>query len=250
MGKPVIGITAGRRNHFARRGSRQMVTVGCTIEYVDSVVRSGGAPVLLPRVGDKEAVASFMRSIDALLLAGGGDVVSLAYGEQPHPLAKYQDPILDAMEFEAVHLAMEADMPILGVCRGIQSLNVALGGTLIQDINEQIPGSFQHFTHEREVVLAHTIDIEPGSMLADVLGITSTAVNSWHHQAVKDVADGLKANCRARDGVIEGLEAADGRAILAVQCHPEDCCEGYPLFQKLFDWIVAEAGRRAARAHP
>jgi len=241
MTKPIIGITTGRRNNITPRPARQTVTMGCPIEYVDSVVRGGGAPMLLPRIADADAVASMMRSIDGLLLSGGGDVASLAYGEEPHPKGKFQDPVRDRMEFEAVRLAMELDRPILGICRGVQSLNVALGGTLIQDIEAQVPGACQHYTRERETLLAHTIDIEPGSLLAGVLGTTCTAVNSWHHQAVGDVAEGLRVNCRARDGVIEGLEADDGRPILAVQCHPEDCCEEYPLFQKLFDWLVEEA---------
>ncbi len=245
MSRPIIGITAGRRNLWNARSESQTAAVACSMAYLQSVERSGGAPVLLPRTDDEDVVASVMSAVDGLLLSGGGDVVSLLYGAEPHPKTTYQDPIRDRMEFQAVRLAMQGRLPILGICRGIQSLNVALGGTLVQDIRAELPAASQHYTREREPVLAHTIDIEPDSLLAKVLATTTTAVNSWHHQAVGDVAPGLRVNCRARDGVIEGLEADDGRGILAVQCHPEACCEDYPLFQKLFDWLVEEAGRRS-----
>ncbi len=249
MSKPIIGITTGRRNQAAAAGKRQTSLIGCPIEYLQCVERSGGAPMLLPRSGEAEVIASVMAAVDALLLSGGGDVVSLAYGEQPHPKTTYQDPIRDEMEFRAVRIAVRRRLPVLGICRGIQSLNVALGGTLVQDIHSDQPQAHQHYTHERETVLAHTIDVEPGSLLARILGVTTTPANSWHHQAVKDLGEGLRVNCRSRDGVIEGIESSDGRPILGLQCHPEDCSEQYPLFQRLFDWLVAEASKaRAGRS--
>ncbi len=245
MPKPIIGITTGRRYESAAHSRRQPRIMGIQFEYPQAVERSGGAPVLLPRTKDKDVVAAVMGGVDGLLLSGGGDVVSLAYGVEPHPANKYQDPVRDAMEFEAVRLAVERRLPILGICRGIQSLNVALGGTLIQDIPDEVPGAFQHYSLlDQDTTLVHTIDVEPDSLLARVLGTTETTVNSWHHQAVKDVPQPLRVSGRARDGVIEGIEAADGQAVLAVQCHPEACCEDYPLFQRLFDWLVAEAAER------
>jgi len=247
MRKPIIGITTGRRNPWTPRTERQNVLMGCALAYPECVERAGGAPVLLPRTEDADVVASVMDGVDGLLLSGGGDIVSLAYGEEPHPESLYQDPIRDSMEFEAVGIAVEMGIPILGICRGIQTLNVALGGTLVQDVPSAVPDAILHNVKARETVLVHTIDIEEGTLLARVLGTTRTAVNSWHHQAVGSVAEGMRVNCRTRDGVIEGIEAADGRPILAVQCHPEDCAEKYPLFEKLFDWLVTEAadGRRS-----
>ncbi len=243
MRKHIIGITTGRRNESTPRNGIQTSVIGCPIEYPNCVQRSGGAPVLLPRTDDKEGIESVMSSVDGLLLSGGGDIVSLAYGEEPHAKTINQDPVRDRMEFEAVRLAIDMGLPVLAICRGIQSLNVALGGTVLQDIPSEVPNAIQHYAHARDTVLSHTIDIEEGSLLARVLGTTSTPVNSWHHQSVKDVATGFRVNCRARDGVIEGIEADDGRPILAVQFHPEDCAEDYPLFQKLFDWLVIEAGK-------
>jgi putative glutamine amidotransferase len=240
-----VGITTGRRNNRPLRNEIQTATMGCDIRYPQAILRSGGAPILLPRADDGAVVAAVMDRVDALLLTGGGDVVSLAYGEEPHPKSYYQDPVRDRMEFEAVCIARERGMPILAICRGIQSLNVALGGTLIQDVPSQVEEPVLHYSHAAETVLIHTIDIEEGSLLARVLGTTSTAVSSWHHQAVKGVGEGLRVSARARDGVIEGLEADDGGPVLAVQCHPEDSAETYPLFQKLFDWVVEEAAGRA-----
>jgi putative glutamine amidotransferase len=243
MRKPVIGLTTGRRNRPTEGNEVQNADMGCDIMYPAAVIRAGGAPVLLPRSDDEDVMRSVMERVDGLLLTGGGDVVSLAYGEEPHPRSAGQDPVRDAADFAAIRVALERGLPILGICRGIQSLNVALGGTLVQDVPSQVAGACQHYTRAGENVLGHTVDVEPGSLLVRVLGVTQTAANSWHHQAVKDVADGLRINCRARDGVIEGVEAADGRPILAVQCHPEDAAEQFPLFRRLFDWLVAEAAR-------
>jgi len=244
MSRPIIAITTGRRNPTPERARRQLPATGCPLEYPECVARSGGAPVLLPRIDEPEAIASALAIADGLLLSGGGDVVSLAYGAEPHPKALYQDPIRDRVEFQAIRVAVGRRLPVLGICRGIQVLNVARGGTLIQDIPAEAPDACQHYAREVETVLSHTIDIENDSLLARVLETTCTTVNSWHHQAVREVGRGLRVNCRARDGVIEGLEADDGRPILAVQCHPEDCAEAYPLFQKLFDWLVDEAAKR------
>ena len=107
-----------------------------------------------------------MEAVDGLLLTGGGDIVSLVYGEEPHPKAAGQDPVRDGAEFAAVRIALERGLPILGICRGIQSLNVALGGTLVQDVPSQVAGACQHSTRAGENVLGHTVDVEPGSLLA------------------------------------------------------------------------------------
>ncbi|MBN1673946.1 MAG: gamma-glutamyl-gamma-aminobutyrate hydrolase family protein [Kiritimatiellae bacterium] len=247
MSKPIVGITTGRYNRRPLPDELQTSLVACSAAYPQAVERSGGAPLLLPWTGEGEVLASVMPAVDALLLSGGGDIVSLRYGEEPHPRTRYQDPVRDAAELALIGIALDRGLPILGICRGIQALNVALGGTLVQDVASEVSGAVQHDTHERHPVLSHTVDIEPGSLLARILGATRTAVNSWHHQAVKALGKGLRVNARARDGVIEGVEADDGRPVLAVQCHPEASSREYPLFQKLFDWLVAEAGRAMRR---
>lgn len=197
--------------------------------------------MLLPFLSDEDSVRVAVERLDGLLLSGGGDIVSLAYGEEPHPKSHYQDPARDEMEFALVRAALERNIPILGICRGIQTLNVALGGTLVQDIESQVPGAIKHFSSGLAPVLLHSVQIDPDSLLARVLGGDSLAVNSWHHQAVKDVAPALRVNCKASDGVIEGLESAEGRDILAVQWHPEEIAAAYPQFRSLFDWLVNSA---------
>jgi putative glutamine amidotransferase len=239
--KPIILITAGKQNPGTPRGEVQMVTSGCDVDYVESVVRAGGAPVILPCLADREAIDAAVQAADGVLLTGGGDIVSLAYGEEPHATSKLQDPTRDEMEFEVTRRALDRRLPILGICRGVQVLNVALGGTLIQDVPSQVPGAVQHYSGGLDTVLLHTVAIEEDSLLARVLGATAMAVNSWHHQAVKEVGQDLRVNCRARDGVIEGLEATDGRPILGVQFHPEECTAAYPQFRTLFDWLTHEA---------
>jgi putative glutamine amidotransferase len=251
MRKPIILVTTGKQGQAAKRTEIQAVSTTCNMNYIDSLVRAGGAPVILPCVADREAIRASVEMADGVVLTGGGDVLSLEYGEEPHPLSKYQDPTRDEMELEVTRLALERELPIFGICRGVQLLNVAFGGTLIQDVPSQVNGSVQHYSLGLEAVLLHTVDIEEDSLLARILETTSTGVNSYHHQSVKEVGRGLRINCRARDGVIEGVEAEDGRPILGVQFHPEEVTDKYPRFQRLFDWVVeeaCEAGRRGGEA--
>jgi putative glutamine amidotransferase len=241
MSKPIIGITTGRRNEACDAGVRPSPVAGIPLAYPQAVERAGGAPVLLPRSDNQDTIAAVVARIDGLLLTGGGDVVSLRYGDEPHPKTGGQDPVRDAAEILALQAALARGLPVLGICRGIQLLNVALGGTLVQDIPDQIPGACQHSAQPVGAALIHTVDIEPDSVLARVLGVTSTGVNSTHHQAVGRLAPGLRITARARDGVIEAVESADGRPILAVQWHPETICQDYPPFRRIFDWLVAAA---------
>lgn len=242
MSKPIIIITAGRHNLSAQSSGTQAVLAGVPSTYVKSVLSSGGVPLLLPYLSDRDSVHAALESAHGLLLTGGGDVVSLAYGEEPHPKSTYQDPIRDEMELEATRIAIEMGLPILGICRGIQLLNVALGGTLVQDIPSQLPDSINHSAQSIAPVLLHSVDVDEGSLLARILGTTSLSVNSHHHQSVKDLGKELCVSCRAKDGVIEGIESSEGRPIIGVQFHPEAIAQEYPVFQSLFDWLVKESG--------
>jgi len=245
MPKPIILITAGRMNRPTAINEIQDVWTGCDIDYVNSIIRAGGAPVLLPRIGDAEAVEAAVDAAAGLLLTGGGDICSLEYGEEPHPTLGLQDPIRDSMELLATRHAQERGIPILGICRGLQLLNVAAGGTLIQDVKSQVPNVLQHYTYSLEPVFGHSIEIEPGSLLHEVMRVARTNVNSYHHQAVKDVGRGLKVVARAADGVVEAIEASDGRPVLAVQFHPEESTRDFPTFRPLFEWLVHEASKPA-----
>lgn len=243
--KPIIVITAGRQNLYTPRRESQSVWTGCDVNYVKSILRSGGTPMLLPFLVDRDSVRAALGTADGLLLTGGGDVIPLAYGEEPHPKSIYQDPVRDEMEFEVVRLAVEMGLPVLGICRGIQVLNVALGGTLVQDIPSQVSDAIKHSGGELGPALTHSVDMDQDSLIARVFGTTTMPVNSWHHQAVKGLGRGLKVTCRARDGVVEGLESDEGKRVLAVQYHPEEIAADFPQFQKLFDWLVSEARCRS-----
>jgi putative glutamine amidotransferase len=159
-------------------------------------------------------------------------------------MSKYQDPVRDAMELQVARLALEMNLPILGICRGMQVLNVACGGTLVQDIPSQIPDAVKHYSQGMHTVLLHTVDVQSDTLMERVFGAGSVGINSYHHQAVKDLGAGLRPNCHARDGVIEGMESSEGKPILAVQFHPEECAAAYPQFQTFFNWVVEEAGRQ------
>lgn len=244
MPKPVIVLTAGRNNLPTPHREVQAIWSGCDVDYIKAVSRSGGAPALLPFTLDKEAIQSTLSKADGIILTGGGDVNSLIYGEEPHPRSHYQDPTRDEMELETARIALEMGLPILGICRGIQILNVALGGTLIQDIPTQVTGANRHYSVGLAPVLLHNMDIEKDSLLSKVLNCASLAVNSYHHQSVKNPGKGLRISARARDGVIEAIESNEGKPVLAVQFHPEEIAATYPVFQRLFDWVVGEAMER------
>ena len=243
MRRPIIGITTGRINRQASEQSVQSITIGCNHDYIAAVRRAGGAAVLLPHGLQAEEMASLLEGLDGLLLTGGGDVHSLAYGEEPHPRSKMQDPTRDAAEFALVQAAQARELPLLGICRGLQVINVALGGSLIQDIPAQVPDACKHYSQGLDVVLLHSVAVTQDTLLARLLGVQTLAVNSWHHQAANRLGDGLRINCRAADGVIEGLESDTGLPLLALQCHPEECAPTYPQFQLVFNWLVEEASK-------
>ncbi|MHB1001222.1 MAG: gamma-glutamyl-gamma-aminobutyrate hydrolase family protein [Armatimonadota bacterium] len=235
MPQPAILITSGRHNQTAQKTEVQSVLLGCSIHYIEAILRAGGAPIILPPVTGADSIRTILERVDGVILSGGGDVLSLEYGEEPHPKSHYHDPSRDKVEIEVVRQSLEMNLPVLGICRGIQLLNIALGGTLYQDVPSQVKNAVKHYSQGVSSVLLHSVDIEPGSILSKVSGTNSMAVNSRHHQAVKDLGDGLVINCRAKDGVIEGVEFADGRPILGVQYHPEECADIYPGFQEIFD---------------
>lgn len=235
MSKPVIGVTTGRVQDPRPGPATPTTRMGCRIEYPACVLRSGGAPILLPPVEDLEVLAALVDRLDGLLLTGGGDILPSLYGEQDPTKSSYGDASRDRMECEVVRLAVAKGLPILGICRGIQVLNVAMGGTLIQDIKSEVDGALQHPSAD------HSIEIEDGSLLSNILDLTRASVNSRHHQAVRDVADGLKVAARSEDGIVEGMESSEGLPILAVQCHPEDLAEKRHVLQKLFEWLVSES---------
>ncbi|MBE3590161.1 MAG: gamma-glutamyl-gamma-aminobutyrate hydrolase family protein [Firmicutes bacterium] len=238
--KPIIGITAERGVD-----ARGRVHLGQSETYVAAVTRAGGAPVLLPPLADEDTARALARALDGLLLSGGEDVDPARFGEAPHPDLGSVDPDRDLTEIALIDEARRRGLPIFAICRGIQVLNVAFGGTLVQDLRAQRPGAIQHAQKGPRWHLGHTVEIRPGTRLAGLLGEGVRGVNSFHHQAVERVGEGLVVAATAPDGVVEAVEAPGGAWILGVQWHPEGLVDRHPQFMALFEAFVAAAAARA-----
>jgi len=214
-------------------------------DYEESVRRAGGEPWVLDLAADRPA--DVVGRVAGLLLTGGGDVDPSLYGEAPHPTFTAAEPGRDAYEIELVRRALEADLPVFAICRGVQLLNVARGGTLIQDIASQIPGGLKHKREEPDppCALAHDVWLEERSLLETLLRdslseIESCRVNSRHHQAIRAAGDGLVTVATAPDGVIEAIEDPARRFCVGVQWHPENFYRTGE-FRALFEAFVKAA---------
>jgi len=213
-------------------------------DYVESVRLAGGSPWELSYAGDPvEAVVS---SCAALVLTGGADVAPERYGEARHAAVTDVDAARDEYEIALVTAAIAADLPILAICRGLQVMNVAAGGSLIQDIPSQVGTGVPHQVSDPKDVIAHDVAIVPGSRLAAMMGEAASggrlAVNSRHHQAVRRLASGLLVTAEAPDGVIEAIERPSSRFCVGVQWHPENFVES-GTFLPLFAGLIAAARR-------
>ena len=207
--------------------------------YVHAVESAGGLPVLIPMIKDLNILTALLSRLDGILLSGGIDVHPSHYGEEVHPLTQEVDIELDEFEITLASWAIQQDIPVLGVCRGMQLINVVLGGTLYQDIDNQYPDSIAHSQRHLPIThLAHHIIVEPGSRMEKILGAGEVWVNSHHHQAIKDPGKGVRITGRAPDGVPELLEVPDCRFVMAVQSHPEEIYSIEPAFKRLFSAFV------------
>ncbi len=220
--------------------------VGVTDAFIDSIIEAGGLPVLIPLTTNQEILREIYDSVDALLIPGGEDVHPKFYGEEPHPKLGPTSEIRDRVEIQLIRWAYADDKPVLGICRGIQVINVALGGSLIQDIADQTPGALAHTTPDGATMWdssAHEIVLASDSRLALLLGKTKIMVNSVHHQAVKRLSPHLVKTAESSDGTIEALEAKGRNFFMALQCHPEMLWQKAPdrEWLKLFSAFVAAA---------
>jgi putative glutamine amidotransferase len=217
---PVVAVTAPRR----QVDGRERVTLNTA--YVRALDRAGLVPLALPTMLAPERAVHALQAgcVHGLVLTGGEDVEPARYGATPHPKLEKPDTTRDAAELALIAAARQRRLAILGICRGIQVLNVALGGTLYQDLESERPGPVVHAGGDDR---RHAVRIEPGSLLEKTLGARSITVNSRHHQAIRELAPGLRAVAWAEDGLIEAVEAVDAGApwTLAVQWHPEDLNE-------------------------
>lgn len=191
--------------------------------YIRSVEGAGLIPVAVPPLTDAANAARILDAAGGLLLTGGEDVDPGQYGESPHPSVSGTNRLRDATELALLAAARERGMPVLAICRGIQLLNVAMGGTLVQDLPSQRPSAIVHDQPNDRSARTHTVTIAPGSRLARATRATRMEVNSYHHQAVDRLAKGLLVTSSAPDGVVEGVEVeAPDWWVVAVQWHPED----------------------------
>ncbi|HET6965519.1 MAG TPA: gamma-glutamyl-gamma-aminobutyrate hydrolase family protein [Acidimicrobiales bacterium] len=227
---PLIGVSAGR----VPAGNRTLD--GADRDYSRAVQIAGGTPVILPATTGTDLRALVGR-IDGLLLSGGGDVDPARYGAAPAPETGGVDHDRDEVELEMLAAALDRGIPVLGVCRGCQVVNVALGGTL----HQHVPGvtDLDHLHREPRDWLAHTVSVEKGSRLHEVVGLEEMEVNSIHHQAVQRLGRSLRAVACAPDGLVEAIEDPH-RPLLAVQWHPESLVPAAPHLA-LFRWLTGAA---------
>ena len=207
-------------------------------EYVDSVRRSGACPILLPP--GEEDLDSWLELVDGIIFPGGGDIEPSRYGGGEHEAIYMVDPERDTTEFALLEKVLDSGLPTLGICRGTQLLNVALGGTLVDHLPDHVGEEITHRLPPREPT-PHAIRIEENSGLAAILGKTEFDAESWHHQAIREVAPGLTAVAQAPDGTIEAVEKRDHPWLYAVQWHPELTAAREPLQQRLFNALTEAA---------
>jgi putative glutamine amidotransferase len=249
---PVIGITATLREDVDCVAERPLGRfVRADLDYVEGVAAAGGAPVVLPPVVGPRAAEALLDGLDGLLLSGGSDLDPGYYGEEPVTELGVTIPERDAFEMALLEHALRRQIPIFGICRGMQVLNVALGGTLYQDL----PSQMDHMVllgHRQDTPKwqpTHEVEVDGGSKVAKIMGTDELKVNSYHHQGIKDLASGLVAVACSPDGVIEAVESGDlsKRWMIGVQWHAEAMRDAGPEHQKLFEAHVSAAERYALR---
>ncbi len=246
---PVIGVTATLKEDVDSVAHRPLGSfVRADLDYVNGVAQAGGIPMILPPIaGTAEEVAG---RIDGLLLCGGSDLDPCYYGEEAIPELDVTIPERDAFEMALVEQVLERGIPVFGICRGLQVLNVALGGTLYQDLPSQWEGDvLKHRQDTPKRQPTHEVEVGDGSYIAGVMDREMVKVNSYHHQGIRDLADGLVVTGRSSDGVIEAVEASDlsKRWLLGVQWHAEAMRGAGPQQERLFEAHVSAAEHHALR---
>lgn len=239
MTAPVIGLPT-----LAIPRGEKPPRFGINQAYVAALVGAGCAPVLIPLLEDDSLLRAIFERLDGIVFPGGADVAPAEYGEEPLPGINVIESARDNTELRLARWAYEASLPTLGICRGQQLLNVALGGTLYQDLLTQGATGLDHSDGDGRArsALVHRVALEPDSRLAQLIDETTVEVNSLHHQAIKSVAPALTVTGRAEDGVIEAVEAGDARFLIAVQWHPEELTD-LPWVSRLFKAFARAAAR-------
>lgn len=233
--KPLIGIPC--RPAVSAETKRPIYCMNRT--YVHAVESSGGMPLLIPLMNSLEPLEALLPHLAGILFPGGVDIQPHLYNEEVRQSLETVDPQLDHLEFTLAHWALDHDIPLLGICRGMQLINVALGGSLYQDLLTERPGSKKHFYIDLpRSELTNQLSIEAGSRMEKILGTRELSVNSLHHQGVKEPGKGVHITGWAEDGVPELLETEGYRFVLGVQGHPEELYTEHPTWARIFRAFV------------
>ncbi len=238
MSRKIVGILGSTSQATADSGPKQYLNRA----YVWAIENAGGIPVILPVTREPDVIAHYLGVVDGLLLSGGVDVAPACFGEEPHPKLGSVDDDRDTTELPLIRDALAQDMPVFAICRGIQSLNIALGGTLYQDIPSQAPSAIHHQQSDVGIprnTTSHSVRIVPDSRLRSIVGVEEMQTNSFHHQSLKQVADGLVVTAVAPDGIIEAAESPAHRYVVAVQFHPEETAPNDLHSRQLFEAFIA-----------
>lgn len=238
--KPTIGITPD----FTPGDEKSEPTCFLRNRYIMAVEKCGGIPVILPLTRSHEVISSLLDKINGLMLTGSGsDIDPSVYGEEKKFDFKIMSHERSAFELRIVKMAMEREMPIIGICGGMQMINVAAGGSLYQDIRSELPGSLAHQKEEAKDLPNHPITIREGTLLLKITNLTQVKVNSSHHQCLKKVAPGFIVNAISPDGVIEGIERGKKGFVIGLQWHPEYLFNDDPANRRIIDAFLRQCKR-------
>jgi putative glutamine amidotransferase len=231
--KPVIGITC-----FHNWQERQYRLYD---SYVHAIHKAGGLPIILPCLAEEADMLGHLDLVSGLLVSGGADVDPVFYGEEPTNDLGDLNPSTDAYDLPVLRMALKRNLPVLGICRGAQALNIAAGGSVIQHLPAVVSRVLKHSQAAPRHYVTHSVEVVANTLLSSILGPGTTRVNSFHHQAVARVAPSFRIAAVAPDGVVEGIESTFHPFVLGVQWHPEWMCGSTPNFDALFNAFVSAA---------
>lgn len=229
--KPIIGVTT-----FLSEQSKYSTV---SRNYIDSIYAAGGLPVNIPIIAGETNYDAYIDMVDGILFTGGNDIAPYFFGENPVKELHSMSSIRDEYELALFKSAYEKNMPIFGICRGIQLINVALEGSLYQDIYTQVPGTLGHYPQQTASdEFYHSVQIHKDTKLYEIFGTERIFTNSFHHQSVKALGKNLVATAFSEDGIVEAVESTEDRFLLGVQWHPECMTKRHPMFLGLFTHFV------------
>ncbi|WP_027340819.1 gamma-glutamyl-gamma-aminobutyrate hydrolase family protein [Halonatronum saccharophilum] len=237
MTKPIVGITT-----FCKEEANKKHYNKVSSSYAKVIAEAGGTPILIPLMDNLDQAKEYIELIDALLLSGGQDISPHYYNNVATPYLGEVDSLRDKWEIKLFKLAYEENIPVLGICRGMQLINVAQGGTLYQDIVEEYNKKAIHIPEGcNECYVYHSINFKEPCNLCGFSSAKKFDVNSHHHQAIKDLAPGFKVIAETKGKIIEAIESMDKDFIFGVQWHPEDLTHLHPCFKKIFNIFIEKA---------